>query len=307
MKKILSLVLAVSALSLASCGPVDSSVNGGNGDDQIVSLKEAKTLAYQAATGLAAFKDSPLPAFKTRKLSEDELTKIQSMLPAVDLVLSGRGNLKTEVSESDNPDYAVKQTVSFPATDGAEKTLALYYNVTATENKNETEEEDGKTEEETEVKTKFEGIVAIAEQTFNFTGKTEIETETEGGMTEKESEMSLTISTGPQSYVEVKQEIETESGESEQEFKYKVVIADKLVSAYSLELEQDDGQKAAELKMNLDGVKYKFELIHEEEVTLIKVKVYQDESGETSFVKKIVTAEDGSTLVTYELLENPEK
>lgn len=297
MKKTLALLLPLAGLALTSCGELKIS----SGRDVVVgettiAAKTVKTLSYQAVTGLMAM---PTPAnVKGRKMSDEAKAKIAAMLPQIDAILSNGSGFEATVSESDNPEYKIKQEIAVNLGSKISESCTLYYNVV--EEKNETEEEEGETE--VSASTVFEGIAIRGEETFTLHGVSARETETEGQETETEEELKLRISSDVHNYVEIKQEIETENGATEQEFKYKVVADGKTTLSYSFETEDEDGKKESEFKLRLDGVKYKFETkdIDGKAVIEVKIEGSEESDGKARFVRTIVVNEDGTETVIYE-------
>lgn len=125
-----------------------------------------------------------------------------------------------------------------------------------------------------------------------------VESETEGN--EYEEEMKFVIETGANSYVSVKQEIEKEGNEYEEEYHYTVVENNKKIYDFVLENETEDAKNETEVKLTLDGKKYKFDVYQKNNETFIDVKV--DGTDKKVTYKKVINtdAETGQKTVTFE-------
>ena len=101
------------------------------------------------------------------------------------------------------------------------------------------------------------------------------------------------------SYVKVKQEISRETDEYEEEFAYEIVENGVTIYAFSFEKETERQKVENEIKVKMEGVKYKFETFTENGEEFIRVKVDGSET-ETVLFRKVVTETDGVSTATFE-------
>ncbi len=293
-KRFITLLLAGGLLGggLTACNSLTKPVN------ESVTDKRADTLAYQATTSLATLKDHASLKMMKRtsgeRISDESKTKIEELLPSLDLLLENDGSFKSEVLTSDRENYQVKQVVSFQGLAMERSEYTMYYNVI--DEKVKTEINDDDKTEETETTKKFVGVAVLDEVEFPFTSVIETETDQD----EYEEEMKFVIETGVDSYISVKQEIEKENGEYEEEYHYKVVENNKIIYEFSLENEEEKVSKETEVKLTLDGTKYKFEIYKKDGETFIEAKV--ENTDEKVTYKKIVKTDEetGQKTVTFE-------
>lgn len=340
MKKNLSLIALAGlvALTLGSCkSPSEDDKNSGSSSSSSstssssnsssiedgginVNEEQVEILAYQAATGLSTLANAKDPTIKGKNRISDEVkTKIESILPSIDLILSNENNFESDIAESDLEEYEIKQTISFNILDDTEN-FTLYYNVISEKIDDEDEDErimrhndssqtsssSSNIPPDIEIETKYEGIALIDDTSFPFVGKTESESETEDGETEVETEMEMRITTGEKSYIKIKQEIEVEGDNREEEYKYTVVENDVLSLEFAYELENEKEGKETEVKLVLDNVKYEFEAYTNDEGSFIKVKVEgkDDEDSKVIYQKTVLVDETtGESSIIYTLVE----
>lgn len=336
MKKNLSLIALAGlvALTLGSCkspseddknsvssgSSTSSPSNSSSVEDGGINVNEEQVeiLAYQAATGLSTLANAKDPTIKGKNRISDEVkTKIESILPSIDLILSNENNFESDIAESDLEEYEIKQTISFNILDDTEN-FTLYYNVISEKIDDEDDRIMGHNDSlqtsssssnippDIEIETKYEGIALIDDTSFPFVGKTESESETEDGETEVETEMEMRITTGEKSYIKIKQEIEVEGDNREEEYKYTVVENDVLSLEFAYELENEKEGKETEVKLVLDNVKYEFEAYTNDEGSFIKVKVEgkDDEDSKVIYQKTVLVDETtGESSIIYTLVE----
>lgn len=227
-------------------------------------------------------------------ISDESKTKIEELLPSLDLLLENDGSFKSEVLTSDRENYQVKQVVSFQGLAMERSEYTMYYNVI--DEKVKTEIDDDDKTEETETTKKFVGVAVLDEVEFPFTSVIETKTEQD----EYEEEMKFVIETGVDSYISVKQEIEKEDGEYEEENHYKVVENNLTIYEFSIESEEEKVNQETDVKLTLDGIKYKFEIYQKDGETFIEAKV--ENTDEKVTYKKIVKTDEetGQKTVTFE-------
>lgn len=263
-----------------------------------VGEKRVNTLAYQATTSLATLKNHV--SYKMMRdgsssiITEETKNKIEELLPSLDLLLENNGSFESEVLTSDRENYEVKQVVSFQGLAMERSEYTLYYNIFS-ENVTTEVDDDDKTEE-IETTKKFVGIAVLDQVELPFTSV--METETEGN--EYEEEMKFVIETGLDSYISVKQEIEKKDNEYEEEYHYTIVENNKKVYEFVLENELENSKNETEVKLTIDGKKYKFDVYQKNKETFIDVKV--DGTNEKVTYKKVIKTDEetGRKTVTFE-------
>lgn len=293
MKKLLVIAGGIGiSLSLFSCGKIQKDQNG----TEAIVNRNADTLAYQSATSLSLIFNHRNDGRKM-KISESTKSSIEEMLPSVDLILKNDADFSNEMVESDREEYDYKQEISFKDLTDSLSKYTLYYNIVKTKEKAD--------EDETETEAKLSGIAVAGETEFDFVGSVEKETETD----EEEEEMQLKIFTekgNTRSYIKVKQEISRETDEYEEEFAYEIVENSVTTYAFSFEKESENEKVENEIKVKLDGVKYKFETFTENGEEFIEVKVSGEESEKLLF-KKVLTETEETIAVTFEeVVDNKE-
>ncbi len=299
MKKIYLIPVALLFMSLVACGNNQNNNSNGLGEvafdkniDSNVALpteKNASTLAYQTVTSMVTLSHGSMPAIRMRQVTPEAKTKIETVLPTVDLLLNN-ATFNSVISESDLADYALKQTVSFTDFNSTTQTMDLYYNVV---NVNEKTEED-----EYEKETKMEGVVKYQELTYQFLGESEIESE----KNEEETELSLKIFTNAEKtdYIKVKQEFEQERNEVEEEYKYEIYQNRKVISSFAFERENENSKEEVKIKLLLDGVKYSFKVYEQNQETFISVKVdTTNDDGVVTYKKVVETDGEGNIRETF--------
>lgn len=295
-KRFITLLLggALLAGGLTACNSLTKPVN------ESVTDKRADTLAYQATTSLATLKDHASIKMMKRAsggmISDASKTKIEELLPSLDLLLENDGAFKSDILTSDRDSYQVKQVVSFQGLAMEKSEYTLYYNIIEEKVETEIDDDDDEKDEETETTKKFVGVAVLDQLELPFTSVIETETDQD----EYEEEMKFVIETGVGSYVSVKQEIEKENGEYEEEYHYKVVENNKTIYEFSIENEEEQVSKETEVKLTLDGTKYKFEIYQKDNETFIEAKV--DNTDEKVTYKKIIKTDEetGQKTVTFE-------
>lgn len=278
-----------------------------NSSNEAVTERRMNTLAYQATTSLATVKDLSNNKMmrKAMNIAPETKTKIEELLPSIDLLIENDGNFESEILESDREDYQIKQVVSFKGLLMETSTYTLFYNVVSENENVETDKDDdddddketsSETETEVEIEKKFVGIAVLDDLEIPFTST--METETEGN--EYEEEMKFVLKTGVDSYVSVKQEIEKENNEYEEEYHYSIVENGKLVYEFSLENEMENTDQETEIDLTVDGKRYRFDVYQEKGDTFVEVKV--DGTEDKLLYKKVITVneETNEKIVSFE-------
>ena len=155
--------------------------------------------------------------------------------------------------------------------------------------------EHGKNEE------KIVGLAIVGDQEYTFMSKTEIDSDSD----EQEIESKFMLFKDQDNFISIKQENDIEGVEGEQdyeyeeEFKYSVVEDGQLTTHFKLEIEQEDGEQALEVK--IDGIKYEVEY----EVVDQRMFLHIDVKGVGEFTyEKIVNTDEltGEVSVEYILI-----
>lgn len=198
------------------------------------------TLAYEATSSLALLSAKTNPV----QLSTKNTTKVDELLPQIELLLQNGSGFETKSVESDMEEYSFKEIISFNVSLTEVDSYSLYYNTY--EEKIEEDDED-----EIETKITYQGIAKTTDAVYNFDAI--LETEQDGN--ESENEMEFKLKTAENSYIKVKQEIELEGNEKEEEYQYKIVEDGKTTYEYKLSIELED--KETEIKLVLNNIVYK--------------------------------------------------
>ena len=202
------------------------------------------------------------------------------------------GGVTQETTESDDPDYEYKMTVTVTDTLGFGGTYVMYYNETF---------------EGEERESVINGKLVVGENEYTVVGKREIEEE--HGESETETELRAYIDEN--TYVKFKQEIEND----EQSFKYEIYEGGRKTDEFEIEIESEsktnkngtvtmDVQKISLELIDEDGVPVEFELKYKNMVVngenKVRIAVEYEKGGyEGEFDAVAYTAEDGTTAYRY--------
>lgn len=146
-------------------------------------------------------------------------------------------------------------------------------------------------------KVRITGIAVFGEEEYRFMSMTEVDEDSD----EQEIEMKFMLFKDELNFITIKQEVEIEGteGESdysyEEEFKYMVVEQGVKTRQFKLEIEEEDGLK--ELEVKIDGLKYEVEY----EFIDDKIFIHIDTNGHGEFVyEKIITIDIETEITTIE-------
>ena len=238
----------------------------------------------------------------TSEMTDEQVQQVIAILPSVDLLIDEGVSINYVLSESDRADYSIKQTVNIVvSTAEIDTTLVLYYNITRNMTSSITDTELGY--EKTESKNGYKGVAVIAEDVeYEFRGTTETSHKAYKDHVEDENEVELTIKTDEYSYIEMEQSEEVKDWLKSSEYSYKVVQNRKTVESYSFESDEEDNE--VEIKLTLDGVKYKLSTEVIDSSTYYKVSIKDDTKTKATFVRVATEDENGNVSISYELVES---
>lgn len=100
----------------------------------------------------------------------------------------------------------------------------------------------------------------------------------------------------------MEQSEEVKDGLKSSEYSYKVVQNRKTVESYSFESDEEDNE--VEIKLTLDGVKYKLSTEVIDSSTYYKVSIKDDTKTKATFVRVATEDENGNVSISYELVES---
>lgn len=266
---ILTLVMAVSALSLAACKkPSEQNALAFN-----------SVINYSAIGGIGLLKAGENVTGATA-LTEAEKDEILTNLAIAEATLGG-GVVQGEVKASDRAEYEFYYTVSAANASGGNDVYEFYYNETL-------RELDFDESEYT-----LRGVVILDGVEYDVIG----ERETEGD----EEEFSFRVSLSEGDYVVIEQESERD----EKEFSYTLYKGGRKVYETEVEYEKNLlGKVELSFKINDGGAKqkYKYEFYDALGTSYVRVKLSASGKETVVAVVKIVTNEDG--LRSYEFVND---
>ena len=236
------------------------------------------------------------------------------------------GGVTQETTESDDPDYEYKMTVTVTDTLGFGGTYVMYYNetfegedISANSSASDPEryrdrdrdrdhdDDDDDRDDDDERESVINGKLVVGENEYTVVGKREIEEER--GESETETELRAYIDEN--TYVKFKQEIEN----NEQSFKYEIYEGGRKTDEFEIEIESEsktnkngtvtmDVQKISLELIDEDGVPVEFELKYKNMVVngenKVRIAVEYEKGGyEGEFDAVAYTAEDGTTAYRY--------
>ena len=217
------------------------------------------------------------------------------------------GGVTQETTESDDPDYEYKMTVTVTDTLGFGGTYVMYYNETFEGEDISANSSPSDPERYRERESVINGKLVVGENEYTVVGKREIEEE--HGESETETELRAYIDEN--TYVKFKQEIEND----EQSFKYEIYEGGRKTDEFEIEIESEsktnkngtvtmDVQKISLELIDEDGVPVEFELKYKNMVVngenKVRIAVEYEKGGyEGEFDAVAYTAEDGTTAYRY--------
>ena len=236
------------------------------------------------------------------------------------------GGVTQETTESDDPDYEYKMTVTVTDTLGFGGTYVMYYNetfegedISANSSASDPEryrdrdrdrdhdDDDDDRDDDDERESVINGKLVVGENEYTVVGKREIEEE--HGESETETELRAYIDEN--TYVKFKQEIEND----EQSFKYEIYEGGRKTDEFEIEIETKnktnkngvvsmDVEKISLELIDEDGSPVEFELKYKTMTvngeTKVRISVEYEKNGfEGEFDAVPYTTEDGSTAYRY--------
>lgn len=214
------------------------------------------------------------------------------------------GGITQETTESDDPAYEYKMTVTASDALGFGGSYVMYYNETFEDEYDRDRDDD---DDENERESVIEGKLIVGENVYAIYGKREIEEE----RGDSEIETELTAYVDERTYVTFKQEIEN----NEQSFEYEIVRNGRTVDEFEIEIEtkrktDKNGKVSIETEklsielIDEDGVPVEFELkfktirINGENKVRISVE-YEKGGFEGEFDVEAYETEDGGVAYRY--------
>lgn len=223
-----------------------------------------------------------------------EQEEVQKYLSLMEEFIATDGGMKTEVKESDKPEYANYIRITTKDLQGNEASYDLYYNQELIKEEDEDKDESDEVEEEYSVT----GICISNDVVYQLEGKIE----KEQGKDEVENESYFKIIQDKDNYIVVKEEFEQEQNEYEHEFKYEIVANGKKVETVSFELEEEDGKLSIEVKESKNGFKrsYRFKEHKEGQNKFIKIQVKEGKEVKNIIVRAVLNTETNEYEYNYQ-------
>lgn len=285
MKKIKTLILpALAATFLVGCGSPSGTdfINGDTAKESIY--------AFEAVTSIGLLSEAkasmnPQGLRKAISLDQDFIDSLNTYLPTIESALKGESLLtNTEVMASDDPNYQVKQVISYTDINMQTSTITMYYNETIIED-NDWDDDDDDRDDEQEQESRIEGVILVDGVSYRMRGEKELEGD--------EYEVNFRYILDETSFVLVEQEIER----GETEFAYSLVQNGREVYEYSLEIEGNE--VSLEMESGRSEYEMNFFLITLDGKNLIGCRLENDHEKETIFFEKIVSPEGQVTYQQY--------
>lgn len=285
MKKIKTLILpALAATFLVGCGSPSGTdfINGDTAKESIY--------AFEAVTSIGLLNEAnasmnPQGLRKAISLDQAFIESLNTYLPTIESALKGESLLtNTEVMASDDPNYQVKQVISYTDINMQTSTITMYYNETIIED-NDWDDDDDDWDDEQEQESRIEGVVLVDGVSYRMRGEKELEGD--------EYEVNFRYILDETSYILVEQEIER----GETEFAYSLVQNGREVYEYSLEIEGNE--VSLEMESGRSEYEMNFFLTTLDGKNLIGCRLENDHEKETIFFEKIVSPEGQVTYQQY--------
>lgn len=284
MKKIKTLILpALAATFLVGCGSPSGTdfINGDTAKESIY--------AFEAVTSIGLLSEAnasmnPQGLRKAISLDQTFIDSLNTYLPTIESALKGESLLtNTEVMASDDPNYQVKQVISYTDINMQTSTIIMYYNETIIKDNDWDDDDDWDDEQEQE--SRIEGVVLVDGVSYRMRGEKELEGD--------EYEVNFRYILDETSFVLVEQEIER----GETEFAYSLVQNGREVYEYSLEIEGNE--VSLEMESGRSEYEMNFFLTTLDGKNLIGCRLENDHEKETIFFEKIVSPEGQVTYQQY--------
>lgn len=285
MKKIKTLILpALAATFLVGCGSPSGTdfINGDTAKESIYAFEAVTSIGL-----LSEAKASMNPQGLRKAISLDQafIDSLNTYLPTIESALKGESLLtNTEVMASDDPNYQVKQVISYTDINMQTSTITMYYNETIIED-NDWDDDDDDWDDEQEQESRIEGVVLVDGVSYRMRGEKELEGD--------EYEVNFRYILDETSYILVEQEIER----GETEFAYSLVQNGREVYEYSLEIEGNE--VSLEMESGRSEYEMNFFLTTLDGKNLIGCRLENDHEKETIFFEKIVSPEGQVTYQQY--------
>lgn len=285
MKKLKTLILpALAATFLVGCGSPSGTdfINGDTAKESIYAFEAVTSIGL-----LSEAKASMNPQGLRKAISLDQafIDSLNTYLPTIESALKGESLLtNTEVMASDDPNYQVKQVISYTDINMQTSTITMYYNETIIED-NDWDDDDDDWDDEQEQESRIEGVVLVDGVSYRMRGEKELEGD--------EYEVNFRYILDETSYILVEQEIER----GETEFAYSLVQNGREVYEYSLEIEGNE--VSLEMESGRSEYEMNFFLTTLDGKNLIGCRLENDREKETIFFEKIVSPEGQVTYQQY--------
>lgn len=297
MKKFLLVVVMLVSLLVIGTGCVKS--ESSNTFDKVEG-----NISYQTLSSIKLL-EAKEQFSRVQKMSQSEdavevteQEEVQKYLNLMEEFIATDGGMKTEVKESDKPEYANYIRITTKDLQGNEASYDLYYNQELIKEEDEDKDEDKDESNEVEEEYSVTGICISNDVVYQLEGKIEKEQDKD----EVENESYFKIIQDKDNYIVVKEEFEQEENEYEHEFKYEIVANGKKVETVSFELEEEDGKLSIEVKESKNGFKrsYRFKEHKEGQNKFIKIQVKEGKEVKNIIVRAVLNTETNEYEYNYQ-------
>ena len=310
-KLMLSSIALLAGVGLVSCGDIL-----GNDESSVFSSSQEK-FSTQAVTSLSMINSlgsSNGLVRKAKQISDEDKSKIEQILPTLDLLMNNGMIFESTVVEEavifNDVTYNFKETISFVNESLEKSSFTLLYNLDEANDSSIKAKNDYHDDEEDEKghhgnqnhennsenckkideETKISGIAMISDEVFyEFVSESEIEEHNN----KKEYERTFQIIVGEKDYILVEEENEVKNNKTESSFEYTVVENGAKVLNYSISIENKNNKDVIEYE--IDDVEYEIKrTMNESGEEIYKIEVENEHDYEFVVCYKKVTNEDGS-------------
>lgn len=224
-------------------------------------------------------------------ITDAEIDEIHNQIQMFEAFI-GSNPLNVNIEASDREAYEHKMTISFKDLNNKESSYTLYYNQVLNSEENDDDDDidlDDLMEIDVEQEYTLSGIMIVGENEYTIIGEKEIE--------DGEYEMSIIAKIDDNNYILIEQETE----DDEQELSYQVWKDGKMVTSFSMSLENEKGETSVKIKSSVDGqVTYrKFSKEEENGQTTIKIKQTVGNEQYNVIVKITKDAQTGQDVYKY--------
>ena len=286
MKKLKTLILpALAATFLVGCGSPSGNdfINGNTAKESVYAFEAVTSIGLLSEATATA---NPQGLRKSIQVDQSLIDSLNTYLPTIESALKGESLLtNTEVMTSDDPNYEIKQVITYTDINMQTSTITMYYNETIKVDDDD-DDDDWDDRHEREEESFIEGVILVDGVSYRMRGEKELE--------DDEYEVNFRYILDDSSYILVEQEIER----GETEFAYTLVQNGRKVYEYSLEIE--GREVSLEMESGRSEYEMTFFLTSRDGKNLIGCRLGDDDDHHTTiYFEKIVSPEGQVTYQQY--------